>query len=202
MAQEEFENPASDRPHVPRPWNDDMAAVNLYDDNGCSGHEFTLNVIYGVEEGCWNVNNVQSLSAIENGCWTKTYSGRDCQIDDCTFRVPEPACFNRAPKSIRIKCERNRNQMLDDPIFQSNAGDNYKGLGNPLDDHGPGQPSGNFPSEPPPGTPGVQVHLTKRANLKSHLKKGPQIRNGCERRERFRPPGGARVAPDKNNWTA
>lgn len=47
--------------------------------------------------------------------------------------------------------------MLDDPIFQSNAGDNYKGLGNPLDDHGPGQPSGNFPSEPPPGTPGVQV---------------------------------------------
>lgn len=65
MAQEEFENPASDRPHVPRPWNDDMAAVNLYDDNGCSGHEFTLNVIYGVEEGCWNVNNVQSLSAIE-----------------------------------------------------------------------------------------------------------------------------------------
>lgn len=43
-----------------------MARVNLFSSDGCSGEEFTIDVVGSAEEGCWNTNNVQSMLVMES----------------------------------------------------------------------------------------------------------------------------------------
>lgn len=41
-----------------------MARINLFDTDGCAGKELTIQVPSAKDDGCWNTENVQSISIV------------------------------------------------------------------------------------------------------------------------------------------
>lgn len=42
-----------------------LARINFFTNDGCTGDEWTMDVVEREEEGCWNTNNIGSIEVMQ-----------------------------------------------------------------------------------------------------------------------------------------